>query len=168
MAEKKVTLAVAKDYIRMNNIRITYIALSSTLVFFSIALLIFLDSNTKYIIVLVCLLFAIFNYLGSRQLKTDKNLIKNSQFDFSKSDFEVLNKKYQTTRIVNLILLVLAVLCLVASIAIPLYLLIALAAPIRYVALFFLFIAISIHLYLIVKTSSDSYRLFLDKLNQLF
>jgi len=49
MAEKKVTLAVAKDYIRMNNIRITYIALSSTLVFFSIALLIFLDSNTKYI-----------------------------------------------------------------------------------------------------------------------
>ena len=168
MGEEKVTLAVANDFIRMNNIRATYIALSSTLIFFSIALIIFLDTSTKYILVAVCLVFAFLNYLGSRQLKTDKDLIVNSQFDFSQIDYEAFNNKYKSTRIVNIVLLILAIICFIASIAIPAYLLLMLDASIQYVALFFLFIAIAIHLYLVVKTSSDSYNIILKKLNQLF
>ena len=164
----KVTLNVLIDYIRINQVKTTYTSLASTLTLVAIGIVIYMQNQQAFIAGGILIAFAIFNFFGSRKLETNLTLILHSKFDLSKGDYEYYLHRYQSNRIINIILLVISVIFFAGAIAIPTILVLVLDYPNNYFGLFFALISISIHLYLTAKTNSKCYNEIKVKLDQLY
>ena len=164
----KVTLNVLIDFIRINQIKTTYTALASTLLFVAVAIIIYLQNLQGVLGAIVLAVFSLVNYLGSRRLKTDKNLILESEFDLNKADYEFFLHRCNSNRIVNIILSLFSLLLLITAVAVPLYLIFIRSYPYNYAGVFFAILSISVHMYLIARTNNEYYSLIKTKLDQLY
>jgi hypothetical protein len=164
----KVTLNVLIDYIRINQVKTTYTSLASTLTLVAIGIVIYMQNQQAYIAAIVLVAFAIFNFFGSKKLKTNLDLILHSKFDLNKADYEYFLHRYQSNRIVNILLLVFSVIFFLTAIITPTILIYFLSHPYNYLGLLFPIISISLHLYLTAKTNSKCYNEIKTKLDQLY
>jgi len=164
----KVTYKVIADYLQISNVKTTFIALSSTLVFVSIASLVYLQNLQGIIAAIVMLVIAAINYRSSLALKTDINLLLESDFDLSLDDLIVFRQRKKTSRIINIVLLLVAIISLLIGIILPLYFIFAQAYDYKIVAIFFAFLAISIHIYLFVKNSNDNFSKLANKIDSIY